>query len=153
MAATLLELPDPLVPATRTFYFKDMKWLGGNHDGYHPRPLKHYLAVRKVELCNSNIQKMLVYYQSFFTFGLLESVFEIQVPKEELLSADEYQEGSRVMTDKNIHTLLADWQRRTRQLSESHPDCIQLWEDRVDEDLNLLETLLYKLASLSKSLA
>ncbi|ETW84673.1 hypothetical protein HETIRDRAFT_416339 [Heterobasidion irregulare TC 32-1] len=55
------------------------------------------------------------------------------------------------MTDKNTHTLLADWQRRTRQLSESHPNRIQLWEDRVYEDLNLLETLFYRLASSSKS--
>ncbi|KAK0496547.1 hypothetical protein EDD18DRAFT_1105656 [Armillaria luteobubalina] len=133
--ATLLDLPDPLVPANRTFYFKAVKWLGGKHDGYMLAPMKKYLAVRKAQL--RTVDEMLVNFQCLFTFGLLESVFERKVPEKLLLSVDS--EGNT-------------W-RHVQQFSQQYPDRYRRWAERVEEDLTSLETLVYRLASFCASRA
>ncbi|KAK0201166.1 hypothetical protein DFS33DRAFT_1112373 [Desarmillaria ectypa] len=149
MDVTLIELPGPLVPSNRTFYFKAMKWLGGKHDGYVLAPMKKYLAVRKAQL--RTVDEMLVHFQCLFTFGLLESVFERKVPEKLLLSVDS--EGNTVMTDENMLILLLLWWRHVQQLSQRYPDRYRRWAERVEEDLTSLETLIYRLASFCTSRA
>ncbi|KAK0482460.1 hypothetical protein IW261DRAFT_1362437 [Armillaria novae-zelandiae] len=149
MEAALLDLPDPLVPANRTFYFKPMKWLGGKHDGHVLAPMKKYLAVRKAQL--RTVDEMLVHFQCLFTFGLLESVFERKVSEKLLLSVDS--EGNMVMTDENMLILLLLWWRHVQQLSQRYPDRYRRWAERVEEDLTSLETLIYRLASFCTSRA
>ncbi len=121
----------------KRFIFNETIWLGGSHDGYPLTSFDEYLKVRGAPAADMDPIAYAALYQSLCTFGLLESVMEVEIPESTLLRQDA--EGKIVMTDRYLPDLLQTWQRRIRQSDQS---CQSQWADRVQMTLRQMYDLL-----------
>ena len=81
------------------FFFEDVPWLGGHHDGYPISPtIDAYAEVRLNGRSRPDLpaNERAALWQAALTFGILEAVMEVQIPERFLISFSE-EEPSRLL--------------------------------------------------------
>ncbi|KAK0497529.1 hypothetical protein EDD18DRAFT_157808 [Armillaria luteobubalina] len=130
------------IPAKLPFFFKDVPWLGGKHDGHPLVPVQEYLKIRHQSAEAKALLADLADLQCVCTFGLLESLLAQKVPEKYLLSDNG--DGDVVMSDKKMGTLLLLWLIRVQKLKKRDLNqCLQ-WAGRVESALQWTRHLLLK---------
>ncbi|KAK7464910.1 hypothetical protein VKT23_006118 [Stygiomarasmius scandens] len=120
--------------------FENVKWLGGEHDGY---PISHswdeYFQRRRLVLLGSTRPSDPgndALAQSWFTLGLLESVVEKKIPSKLML--DSSPTGDGVISSRNLPIILRDWRRRMRALRHVDEHAFRRWFSHAEITLKEL---------------
>ena len=68
------------------FYFPDIVWYGGPHDGYcRSTTISAYVWIR-LPTCARSRKEHVALFQSALTFGVLEAITGLSIPESQLLS-------------------------------------------------------------------
>ncbi|KAK0185019.1 hypothetical protein F5146DRAFT_1144697 [Armillaria mellea] len=142
MDATHPSAPTRPVPVKCPFFFKDVPWLGGKHNGHPLVPIQEYLKIRSQLTEAKALLANLTHLQCICTFGLLKSLLNQKVPEKYLLSDNS--KGDIVMTDKKMGTLLLLWLVHVQKLKRRNLNqCLQ-WASHVELALQWTRHLLLK---------
>ncbi|KAI0770586.1 hypothetical protein C8Q74DRAFT_913042 [Fomes fomentarius] len=123
---------DDIKPSARDdlFYFPDMLWLGGRHDGYcRAQKLSAYVWIR-LRTARSATEHLPL-WQSALTFGTLEALFGFRIPESALLTRRP--DGSCILTSAKVSRLVWFW--LFGRASVTHPSAVCRWIEDARREL------------------